>query len=94
MSVALWTLIVIFVPNAIGFILYFLLRQPLIYFLLRWPLLINCPQCGATLNPSFNHCPKCKFNLHPTCPECKHAVQTGDAFCPYCARGLKGATTQ
>jgi hypothetical protein len=85
MSVALWTLIVIFVPNAIGFI---------IYFLLRWPLLINCPQCGATLNPSFNYCPKCKFNLHPTCPECKHAVQIGDAFCPYCARGLKGATTQ
>jgi hypothetical protein len=85
MNSALWTALVIFIPNAIGFILYFLLRQPL---------MVRCPQCEAAVNPNFNYCPKCKYNLRPTCPECKHAVQTGDAFCPYCARGLKVATTQ
>src|SRR5262245_60724296 len=36
MSRALWTAIVILVPNAIGFILYFLLRNPV---------RTNCPKC-------------------------------------------------
>lgn len=81
MNVALWTLLVIFVPNAIGFIIYFLLRQPL---------MVNCPQCGTTVNPSFNYCPKCKHSLRPTCPQCQHAVRPGDTYCPYCARELEG----
>ena len=45
MNRLLWTLIVIFVPNAIGFILYFLLRQPL-----QSP----CPSCGTKVNPAAN----------------------------------------
>jgi hypothetical protein len=81
MNVALWTVLVIFVPDAIGFIIYFLMRQPL---------KITCPRCGAETDPAFNFCPKCKFNLHPTCPQCHHAVQAGDIFCPYCARELAG----
>lgn len=83
MNAALWTVLVIFIPNAIGFILYFLLRQPV---------LVQCPQCGAMDNPNYNFCPKCKFNLRPTCPSCQHAVQIGDGFCPYCARELRPAT--
>lgn len=79
MSVALWTVLVIFIPNAIGFILYFLLRHPLA---------LTCPQCRTSVDASFNFCPKCKFGLHPTCPECKHAITPGDKFCPYCARQL------
>ncbi len=38
MNSLLWTLLVIFVPKALGFIAYFLLRKPL---------LIPCPNCGA-----------------------------------------------
>jgi hypothetical protein len=41
MSRKLWTLIVIFVPNAIGFILYFLMRNPL---------RVNCPKCGTAVD--------------------------------------------
>ena len=85
MNVALWTVLVIFVPNAIGFIIYFLMRQPL---------RIPCPRCGAVADPAFNFCPKCKFNLHPACPECHRAVQPGDLYCPFCARELAGATPQ
>lgn len=81
MNTALWTLLVIFIPNAIGFIIYFLLRQPL---------MVKCPQCGAMATPSFNYCPKCKYNLRPTCPQCQHAVCAGDTYCPYCARALEG----
>jgi Double zinc ribbon len=76
MNRTLWTLLVIFIPNAIGFILYFLLRKPVS---------VGCPQCGALNSPDFNFCPKCKFNLRPTCPGCQHAVNPGDAFCPYCS---------
>jgi hypothetical protein len=85
MNVALWTVLVIFVPNAIGFIIYFLMRQPL---------RIACPKCGAMADPAFNFCPKCKFNLHPTCPECHRAVQAGDLYCPFCAKELAGATSR
>jgi RNA polymerase subunit RPABC4/transcription elongation factor Spt4 len=79
MNVALWTILVIFIPNAIGFIIYFLVRHPL---------MIACPQCRTMANPSFNYCPKCKFNLHPSCPQCHRAVRLGDTYCPYCAHEL------
>jgi len=83
MNSALWTVLVIFIPNAIGFIIYFLLRQPLI---------AKCPQCSAQVHPNFNYCPHCKYSLRPTCPKCAHAVRPGDAFCPQCAYELKGAS--
>lgn len=81
MNRTLWTLLVIFVPNAIGFIIYFLMRQPA---------RATCPQCNAMVSPVFNYCPRCKFNLHPACPQCHRAIQVGDMFCPYCASELKG----
>jgi hypothetical protein len=82
MNVPLWTLLVIFVPNAIGFIIYFLLRQPL---------MTKCPRCGATANPNFNFCSKCKYNLRPACPQCKREVRPDDKYCPYCAQELAKA---
>jgi len=74
-----WTLGVIFIPNAIGFILYFLLRKPLV---------LDCPQCGAQVNRAYNFCPRCNHALHPACPSCKRAVGAADAFCPYCGATL------
>jgi RNA polymerase subunit RPABC4/transcription elongation factor Spt4 len=79
MNRTLWTLLVIFIPNAIGFILYFLLRQPRS---------IACPQCGTLMNPKFNFCSNCKFSLHPICPNCQRAVDPGDKFCPHCSHEL------
>lgn len=81
MKSALWTALVLFIPNAIGFIIYFLLRQPV---------MVKCPQCGAQAHSDFNYCPQCKYNLRPTCPKCAHGVQTSDAFCPHCSYELKG----
>ena len=80
MNRTLWTLLVLFIPNGIGFIIYFLIRQPL---------LLGCPQCGTRVEPGFNFCPKCHFNLTPTCPHCNRPVRPGDAFCPYCGQELK-----
>ena len=84
MNVTLWTVLVIFVPYAIGFIIYFLMRQPL---------RIPCPKCGAVADSAFNFCPRCKFNLHPACPACHRAVQAGDLFCPFCAKELAAVTS-
>lgn len=74
-----WTLIVIFVPNAIGFILYFLLRQPIMR---------RCPRCGETSRPEFNYCPRCDLQLNPICGECGKTARLGDKFCPYCGKTL------
>ena len=79
MSRALWTLIAIFVPNAIGFLIYFLMRKPL---------QLPCPHCGATMEPGFAYCSKCGKALKPTCPHCGVALQTADAFCPACGKSV------
>jgi Double zinc ribbon len=85
MNSALWTLLVlILTPSSliIGFVIYFLMREPLPY---------PCPQCSSTVSARFNFCPNCKCNLHPACPQCKREVAELDKFCPYCAFELATA---
>ncbi|HEV2178503.1 MAG TPA: zinc ribbon domain-containing protein [Terriglobia bacterium] len=85
MSSTLWTLLVIFIPNGIGFIIYFLVREPVQF---------NCPQCGAAVSARFNFCPSCKHNLRPACPQCGREVHAEDRYCPQCAYDLAGARSQ
>ena len=75
MSRVLWTLLAILVPNALGIVLYFVLRKPRI---------ANCPQCGSVVEPGFCFCPRCRHRLAPVCPQCQRSVNAGDTFCPYC----------
>ena len=87
MSSALWTILVIILLPAwgfIGFVIYLLMREPLPY---------PCPQCGNTVGARFNFCPNCKCNLHPSCPQCKREIAETDKFCPYCGNELKSATS-
>ncbi len=87
MNATLWTiLVVILLPAwlALGFIIYFLLREPLPY---------PCPQCGANVSARFNFCPTCKFNLRPACPQCRREVQIEDRFCPHCSAELTPSRT-
>jgi len=82
MNSALWTLLaIILLPGylIIGFMVYFLMREPLPY---------PCPQCGTSVGGRFNFCPNCKCNLHPSCSNCKREVVETDKFCPYCAYEL------
>ena len=80
MNHVLWTVLVLFIPNAIGYIIYFVVRQPITG---------ACPQCSATVNPAYNFCPKCKFNLHPACPQCHRTIDLTATYCPYCSAELK-----
>jgi Double zinc ribbon len=79
MSPTLWTIVALIIPNALGIILYFVLRQPL-----RGP----CPQCGNPVQPGFSFCPRCSYKLNPSCPQCQHAVGADDLYCPYCGTSL------
>jgi Double zinc ribbon len=85
MSAALWTILVLILLPAwgfIGFVIYFLMREPMPY---------PCPQCASTVGARFNFCPNCKCNLHPSCPQCKRELAETDKFCPYCGNDLKAA---
>jgi hypothetical protein len=75
MSRALWTTVSVLVPNGLGIILYFILRQPTVG---------SCPQCGHAVQHGFNFCPQCNYKLNPSCPQCQRMVRPGDAYCPYC----------
>jgi RNA polymerase subunit RPABC4/transcription elongation factor Spt4 len=79
MNRVVWTLLAMFVPNALGIILFFLLRQPL-------PSL--CPHCAAPVQSGFGYCPKCGKNLTLHCTRCQHAIHADDVYCPYCGTSL------
>jgi RNA polymerase subunit RPABC4/transcription elongation factor Spt4 len=79
MRYVLWTLLAIFIPNAIGIILYFVMRDPLMR---------NCPKCSATIGGGFAYCPKCGSALSKTCPNCHRAVEPDWSHCAGCGTSL------
>jgi len=79
MSPALWTIVAVIIPNALGIILYFVLRQPL---------RSGCPQCGNAVQTGYNFCPRCNYKLSPNCPQCQRVVGVNDVYCPYCGTTL------
>jgi hypothetical protein len=54
MRATLWTILVLVIPHALGFVAYFLVRQPL-----RSP----CPGCGAPVSRGASYCATCGFKL-------------------------------
>jgi len=82
MNSLLWTLLVIFVPKALGFIVYFLLRKPL---------LMPCPKCQWTIGADFHFCPKCGYALTPTCGHCRRPISRDYVVCPYCGKPVGAA---
>jgi len=85
MRYGMWTLLAIFVPNAIGIILYFILRDPLPK---------PCPGCGHVEKGKFPFCPHCGALLHPACPKCDKPVEPTWANCAYCGQPLLKSATQ
>jgi len=79
MRYVMWTLLAIFIPNAIGIILYFILRDPL------WK---PCPGCGNVANTGLAFCPRCGTSLQPTCPNCGKPIDLTWANCGHCGQRL------
>ena len=82
MRPVLWVLLAIFIPNAIGIILYFILREPLLQ---------QCPKCGAGSKASFTFCSVCGEALVKMCPACQGVVQPGWSHCAKCGVALPPA---
>jgi hypothetical protein len=85
MRYVMWTLLAIFVPHAIGMILYFILRDPLPK---------TCPGCGHVEKAKFPFCPRCGTLLQPTCPKCDKPVEPTWANCAYCGQQLPEPATR
>lgn len=85
MRPVLWLLLGLFIPNAIGVILYFILRQPI---------QTHCPTCGASNPPGFAFCASCGGVLRQSCPSCKNGVEANWSHCPRCGAQLNPITPQ
>jgi RNA polymerase subunit RPABC4/transcription elongation factor Spt4 len=83
MRYVMWTLLAIFIPNAIGVIVYFILRDPMMR---------PCPGCSNVLKSGYTFCPHCGASLQPTCPNCGRSVEPGWSNCPGCGTKLPGNT--
>jgi RNA polymerase subunit RPABC4/transcription elongation factor Spt4 len=80
MRYVMWTLLAIFLPNMLGIILYFVLRDPM-------P--VRCAECGRLAGPGFAFCPQCGAQLSQACPSCKRPVDPTWQRCAYCGVALK-----
>jgi hypothetical protein len=83
MRYVMWTLLAIFIPNAIGIILYFILRDPM-------P--TPCPKCNRLSAQSFTFCPSCGSELMRTCRVCHKRLGQGWSNCAYCGTSVTGQT--
>jgi len=45
-----WTALAVLIPNCVGFVLYFVLRKPILH---------PCPACGRGVAPDAAFCPRC-----------------------------------
>ena len=79
MNYVLWTLLVIFLLNGIGVVLYFILREPL---------QVYCSRCGGGVQPSHTFCPRCGAGVQPACHACHRIIQTGWTHCAWCGNQL------
>ena len=79
MRPVLWTLVALFVPNAIGIIAYFIVREPVLH---------PCPSCGTAARREFAFCPSCGITLARACPSCRRPVEPIWTHCAHCGGKL------
>jgi RNA polymerase subunit RPABC4/transcription elongation factor Spt4 len=79
MRYIVWTLLAIFIPNGLGIILYFVLRDPL---------MSPCPHCATLVKHGFAFCPKCGAGVASVCPQCRRAVEPDWSHCTACGTAL------
>jgi hypothetical protein len=77
----LWTVVAALAPNGLGFIAYFLLREPLLQ---------ACAACGAPVRRGFGFCPQCGAPQGQTCAKCRRALDPGWSHCAHCGAPVSG----
>ena len=71
----MWALVAALVPNGLGFLAYFLLREPI---------LRRCGACGSAARRDLAFCPQCGSALAGLCPACRRPVETHWSHCAHC----------
>jgi RNA polymerase subunit RPABC4/transcription elongation factor Spt4 len=79
MRYVMWTLLAFFIPNGIGVILYFILRDPVPG---------HCSKCGSWVQQGHAFCPGCGASILPACSQCHRAGQPGWSHCAWCGAKL------
>ncbi|HTV58368.1 MAG TPA: zinc ribbon domain-containing protein [Verrucomicrobiae bacterium] len=79
MRYVMWTWLAVLIPNAIGIILYLILRDPLPK---------PCPNCSQLLKSGYTFCPHCGVPLQPTCPNCGRPVDPSWSHCSGCGAAM------
>ena len=82
MSHVMWTLLALFIPSAVGLILYFILRDPV-------P--VPCPSCAAPARKGHAYCASCGTAVRAACPQCRQPVEPGWRNCASCGQSLQAA---
>jgi predicted amidophosphoribosyltransferase len=72
-------LIAVLMPGAIGTVVYFLLRQPLV---------APCPGCGSSIESGSNFCRQCRFQVGRVCQVCHRSARATDVYCLHCGHEL------
>jgi Double zinc ribbon len=83
MRYVMWTWLSILIPDGIGIILYFILRDALPR---------TCPSCASSVKAAFTFCPQCGAAMQPTCPNCGRPVEPAWCNCPHCGSKLPTQT--
>ena len=84
MNYVLWTLLSIFIPNAIGIILYFILRDPVS---------VPCPTCAMPARKGHAFCAGCGTAVRTACPQCHQPVEPGWRNCARCGATITAPGT-
>jgi hypothetical protein len=79
MNHVLWTLLALFIPYAVGVILYFLLRDPV---------QVPCPACATPARKGHAFCASCGAAVRAACPQCRQPVEAGWRNCAGCGQAL------
>ena len=83
MRYRLWAVVAALVPNALGFIAYFLLREPL---------LRPCGACGASARRDFAFCPQCGSPLARPAPRAGAPWSPAWTHCAHCGTRFGSAS--
>lgn len=78
----MWTLIVIYVPNGLGLLIYLIVRS-------NEKKKLRCINCGVAVDRDFKICPHCGQPFGKTCNSCGKFIQEEWSVCPYCEEKLK-----
>jgi double zinc ribbon protein len=80
MRYVMWTWLSIVIPNGIGIILYFIMRDPLPR---------SCAKCGTTVKSNGAFCTACGTPFANICRTCNRAVEPGWSHCASCGADLR-----